>query len=82
MTNLNENNGFGNPYEREEDISMPNCSYTRKKTLHLYDINKMKRLRNKKREEMAQDSVFIPLIYGPNMGSEGGDMGGMGGMPM
>ena len=80
---LNESeNKFGNNYEKEEDFSLPNKKFTRKKTLRLLDVNRMKRMRNKKREEMAQDSVFIPVLYGPNMNPEGGDMGGMGGMPM
>ena len=37
--------------------------------------------RNKKREEMAQDSVFVPILYGPDMSNPEGDMMG-GGMPM
>jgi len=79
---LNESEQNNNPYNEEEDISMPKTSHKRKKVLRLCDVNYLKKVRNKKREEKAMDSVFIPVLYGPNMNPEGGDMGGLGGMPM
>ena len=48
----------------------------------LRKLNQLKKIRNEKREEIAQDSVFVPILYGPDMSNpEGGDMMG-GGMPM
>lgn len=78
----NEENDFDFPYNREKDKSAPKIGQKRKKVLKLKDINKLKSIRNQKREELAQDSVFVPILYGPDMSNpEGGDMG-MGGMPM
>lgn len=79
---LNENEGnFDAPYYRQGDQSMPIKGEKRKNVLKLKDINKLKRIRNQKREELAQDSVFIPILYGPDMSNpEGGDMGG--GLPL
>ena len=47
----------------------------RKKTLRLCDVNKLKKIRNQKREELAQDSVFIAPLFGPQPEQGGGDMG-------
>lgn len=71
------------PYDRLDDKDVPERFKKRKKVLKLSDINNLKKIRNKKREELAQDSVFVPIIYGPNMDNPeemGGDMGG--GLPM
>ena len=68
------------PYEKQEDESVPQLGQTRKKVLTLRDLNRLKVIRNKKREEMAQDSVFVPILYGPDMSNPEGGM--MGGMPM
>lgn len=80
---LNESNDtFDRPYEREDDKSIPKIYQKRKKVLRLKDLNRLKKIRNQQREEMAQDSVFVPILYGPDMSqNEGGDMMG-GGMPM
>lgn len=78
----NEQNNFDHPYDRQKDESIPKIGQKRKKVLHLRDLNRLKTIRNQKREELAQDSVFVPILYGPDMSNpEGGDMG-MGGMPM
>lgn len=78
----NEQNNFDRPYDRQQDKSMPKIGQKRKKVIHLRDLNRLKTIRNQKREELAQDSVFVPILYGPDMSNpEGGDMG-MGGMPM
>lgn len=79
---LLENDNPDFPYNKEEDESVPQVGHKRKKTLRLKDLNRLKSIRNKKREELAQDSVFVPVLYGPDMSNpEGGDMMG-GGMPM
>lgn len=80
---LNEaNETFDRPYEREDDKTLPKIYQRRKKVLQLKDLNRLKKIRNQQREEMAQDSVFVPILYGPDMTqNEGGDMMG-GGMPM
>lgn len=69
------------PYNRQEDESMPKIGHKRKRVLKLRDLNTLKHIRNKKREELAQDSVFVPILYGPDMTNPEGDMMG-GGMPM
>ena len=50
---------------------------------YLRSLNRLKKIRNAKREELAQNSVFVPYLYGPpeqnpeDMGGlGGGDMGG------
>lgn len=68
-------------YNRETDNDVPQLNQNRKKILKLCDVNRLKKIRNKQREELAQDSVYVPILYGPNMNPEGGDMG-MGGLPM
>lgn len=79
---LNESeNDMDFPYNRQEDESMPKIGHKRKRVLKLQDLNTLKRIRNKKREELAQDSVFVPILYGPDMSNPEGDMMG-GGMPM
>lgn len=80
---LENDKSFDFPYDREEDFDQPKQNYTRKKVLKLKDIHKLKKIRNQQREEIAQDSVFIPLLYGPKLNPEGGDMmGGMDNIPM
>jgi hypothetical protein len=78
---LNESEDINktSPYEREEDESLPHYGEKRKKVLTLGDLNRLKRIRNQKREEIAQDSAFIPVLYGPsaNPEDESGMMGGM-----
>ena len=82
ILNESEQNNFDRPYNRQEDESVPQIGHKRKKVLHLRDLNRLKSIRNQKREELAQDSVFVPVLYGPDVSNpEGGDMG-MGGMPM
>lgn len=66
------------PYQSEEDKSVPNSGEKRKPTITLRRINQLKKMRNDKREELAQDSVFIPYLYGPAEQQGGEDMGGMG----
>lgn len=75
-----EQQTLNSPYDRQEDNSIPHLGEKRKKVLRLADINKLKRIRNQKREELAQDSVFVPILYGPQANPEE-DMG-LGGMPM
>lgn len=66
------------PYNMEEDKSAPKLKDKRKKTLKLKDVNRLKKIRNQKREELAQDSVFVPLLYGPEATpQEQGPGGGM-----
>lgn len=79
---LLETDNMDSPYEKMDDKDVPQMYKKRKKVLKLSDINHLKKIRNQKREELAQDSVFIPILYGPDMSNpEGGDMMG-GGMPM
>ena len=47
------------PYDKDYDKDVPEMWKHRKKTLRLCDVNKLKKIRNQKREELAQDSVFI-----------------------
>lgn len=75
ILNENEEYNMENPYNRMEDESMPKQGQTRKRVLKLKDLNRLKRIRNQKREEEAQDSVFVPILYGPDMSS--GEEGGM-----
>jgi hypothetical protein len=69
------------PYDVKDDKNLPKFGQTRKKTITLRKLNELKKLRNAKIEELAQESIFIPYLYGPAEQSEGGDMMG-GGMPM
>ena len=64
-------------YDRQEDTNIPKKGESRKKVLTLKDLNTLKKMRNTKREELAQQSVFVPYIYGPAENPEG--EGGMGG---
>lgn len=74
---------FDAPYDVRQDQSMPKIGHRRKPVLTLRKLNQLKKIRNEKREELAQDSVFVPILYGPDMSNpEGGDMGMGGGMPM
>jgi hypothetical protein len=75
LNKLMENKDF--PYEREEDKNVPEVGMERRKVLTLKLVNKLKTLRNKKREELAQDSIFVPYLYGPKEEQPGG-MGGLG----
>lgn len=70
-----ENKEFDAPYDKNDDLSAPDKKFTRKKVLKLCDINKLKQIRNQQREEIAQDSVFVPILYGT---PEANDQGGMG----
>ena len=66
---LNENVSDKNidfPYDRETDESLPKEQYTRKKVLKLSDIHRLRKIRNQQREELAQDAVFIPVLFGPD----------------
>lgn len=74
---LTENaTNFDAPYDMDYDRDVPEMWKHRKKTLRLRDLNKLKKIRNQKREELAQDSVFIAPLFGPQP-EQGGDMGGM-----
>lgn len=67
------------PYNREDDKNIPHLGEKRKQVLTLRKINQIKKMRNSKIDELAQDSIFIPYLYGPpEQPQEGGDMG-MGG---
>lgn len=68
------------PYYKDEEKKLPYFGEKRKPTITLRRINQLKKMRNDKREELAQDSVFVPYLYGPPEQPEGGDM--MGEMPM
>jgi len=81
LENDNKTN-FNAPYDATQDKSAPQIGHKRKPVLTLRKLNQMKKIRNEKREELAQDSIFVPILYGPDMSNpEGGDMMG-GGMPM
>lgn len=69
------------PYDRQEDKDVPHLGEERKPLLTLRKINQIKKMRNDKLDELAQDSIFIPYLYGPPEQPEGGDMMG-GGIPM
>jgi len=75
MESMNE------PYNREDDKNIPHLGEKRKQVLTLRKINQIKKMRNSKLDELAQDSIFVPYLYGPPEQPEGGDMMG-GGMPM
>ena len=80
-TDNNSNND--SPYNKIDDKNVPQMYKKRKKVLKLSDINRLKKIRNQKREELAQDSVFVPILYGPaleNPVEMGGDIGA--GLPM
>lgn len=65
-------------YDRQEDTNIPKKGESRKKVLTLKDLNTLKKMRNTKREELAQQSVYVPYLYGPQEqqpGEEGGDLG-------
>ena len=63
------------PYDKDYDKDVPEMWKHRKKVLRLCDVNKLKKIRNQKREELAQDSVFIAPLFGPQPEQGGGDMG-------
>ena len=65
------------PYNKEEDKNLPTYGEKRKPIITLRRINQLKKMRNDKREELAQDSVFVSYLYGPSEQQEGGDMGGI-----
>lgn len=70
------------PYEREEDKSAPKPNQKRKPVLTLRALQRLKKIRLAQREENARDSVFVPILYGPEIGGEegAGGMGGLGGL--
>jgi len=68
------------PYNAEDDESKPELNIKKPEVLTLRKLNKLKNMRNAKREELAQDSVLAPYLYGPPENPEGeagmgGDMG-------
>lgn len=75
---LESSNNPDSPYDRLDDKNLPEVGMRRRPVLKLKDLNKLKKIRNQKREEIAQDSVFIPYIYGPQETPEVGGMGGLG----
>lgn len=78
MVKINEN--ANNPYDAMEDEDMPQVGLKRKAVITMRAINRLKKIRRSKNEELAQDSTFIPTLYGPQQSSEneGGGLGGMG----
>lgn len=75
--------GMDEPYDRQEDKDLPKIGQKRRAVITLRSLNRLKKIRNAKREELAQNSVFVPYLYGPpeqnpeDMGGlGGGDMGG------
>lgn len=64
------------PYDRLSDEDLPKIGMKRKPVLTLRAINELKKIRNQKREELAQDSIFVPYIYGPQENPEAGGLGG------
>ena len=77
---LESSNNPDSPYDKLDDKNLPNIGMRRRPVLKLKDLNKLKKIRNQKREEIAQDSVFIPYIY-HDIGQEGqGGAGGLGGL--
>jgi len=75
---LESSDNSDSPYNRLDDKNLPKVGMKRKPVLKLKDINRLKKIRNQKREEIAQDSVFIPYLYGPQESQEPGGMGGLG----
>ena len=75
---LESSNNPDSPYDKLDDKNLPNVGMRRRPVLKLKDLNKLKKIRNQKREEIAQDSVFIPYLYGPQENPEAGGMGGLG----
>lgn len=76
MSKILEENNFDFPYDKQKDKSVPEYDMPRKKVLTLLDVNNLKKIRNKKREELAQDSVFIPILFGQPENSDNQSMGG------
>ena len=69
-----------NPYNKEEDKNTPHIDEKRKPVITLRKLNLLKQMRNASREEDAQNTAFVPYLYGPpeNQGEEGGMGGDMG----
>ena len=65
-------------YDRQQDEMVPEMGETRKKVITLKDLNDLKKMRNAKREELAQQSAYVPYLYGPAE-QQPGEEGGMGG---
>lgn len=68
-------------YDRQQDEMIPEMGETRKKVITLKDLNDLKKMRNAKREELAQQSVYVPYLYGPAEEPAGGESelgGGLG----
>ena len=64
-------------YNRLEDETLPKLYKKRKdKVLTLKLLVQLSKMRNAKREELANNSVFIPYIYGPQEQQENAPMGG------
>ena len=69
--------GVDVPYDAKEDKSIIDSVDKRKPVLTLRKLNALKKMRNAVREEVAQNVVFVPYLYGPpeNQG-EDQNMGG------
>ena len=65
-----------NEYNPIKDNGNYNLDDERKPVLKLSDINRLKKIRIRKRKELMQDNTFIPVIYG-SQSEENSDMGGM-----
>ena len=50
------------PYDKDYDKDVPEMWKHRKKTLRLCDLNKLKKIRNQKREELTYISVLSSLL--------------------
>lgn len=68
------------PYHKEEDNNTPHIDEKRKPVITLRKLNLLKQMRNSVREEDAQNTAFVPFLYGPpeNQSEEGGLGGDMG----
>lgn len=76
MNKILESNNFDFPYDKQDDKDVPEYDMPRKKVLSLMDINRLKKIRNKRREELAQDSVYIPILFGSSENPDNNSMGG------
>lgn len=66
-----------NRYDVKNDNSKATDGDTRKPTLTLRAINKLKKIRAAKELEMAQKKELLGVMYGQPAGDDGGDMGGL-----
>lgn len=72
--------GLSEPYNRQNDETLPDIEKTRQpKLLTLKMLVQLSKMRNERQEELAQNSVFIPYLYGPQPEQQQDQMvGGLG----